>query len=138
MYLSHDPEEQKMIFLKSGLSLEADQIARQKGGEIKRWLFPLGFVAWKPIVHPIILFYFSTLLTIWRCSQDGLYFLQMMKWGVLQYCVIRPTLVNAFCLIIFKFLTCQFFQYNISSRHLELCGLVLRKFLGTGMGSYIC
>lgn len=24
--------------------------------------------------------------------KDGLYFLQLMKWGVLQYCVIRPTL----------------------------------------------
>jgi hypothetical protein len=25
--------------------------------------------------------------------QDGLYFLQVMKWGVLQYCVIRPLYV---------------------------------------------
>ena len=25
--------------------------------------------------------------------QDGLFFLQLMKWGVLQYCVIRPTCV---------------------------------------------
>lgn len=23
-------------------------------------------------------------------GKDGLYFLQLMKWGVLQYCVIRP------------------------------------------------
>ena len=33
-------------------------------------MFPLGFVKKKP--------------------KDGLYFLQLMKWGVLQYCVIRP------------------------------------------------
>jgi hypothetical protein len=26
--------------------------------------------------------------------QDGLYFLQIMKWAVLQYCVIRPVYVN--------------------------------------------
>ncbi|KAJ2916305.1 hypothetical protein MD484_g4124, partial [Candolleomyces efflorescens] len=46
VYLSPDPEEQKRIFLKAGLSKANDQ--------------------------------------------DGLYFLQLMKWGVLQYCVIRP------------------------------------------------
>lgn len=23
-------------------------------------------------------------------KQDGLYFLQLMKWGILQYCVVRP------------------------------------------------
>jgi hypothetical protein len=33
-------------------------------------MFPLGFIKKKP--------------------KDGLYFLQLMKWGVLQYCVIRP------------------------------------------------
>jgi hypothetical protein len=27
------------------------------------------------------------------CHQDGLFFLQLMKWCVLQYCVIRPTCV---------------------------------------------
>ncbi|KAF8813756.1 DUF300-domain-containing protein [Phlegmacium glaucopus] len=86
-YLSHDPEEQKMIFLKSGLSLEADQIARQKGDEIKHWLFPLKFVTWKP--------------------RDGLYFLQMMKWGVLQYCVIRPTTTLAAVILNYMGLYCE-------------------------------
>ncbi|KZT33422.1 DUF300-domain-containing protein [Sistotremastrum suecicum HHB10207 ss-3] len=37
--------------------------------KIKDWVFPFGRVSWKP---------------------DGLYFLQLMKWGVLQYCLLRP------------------------------------------------
>jgi hypothetical protein len=44
MYLSDDPEEQKRIFLKKGLSKEADRIATQKGLAVKKWCFPLGFV----------------------------------------------------------------------------------------------
>lgn len=71
IYLSPDVEEQKLIFLKLGLSREADNEARRNRQEIKKWILPLGFVKWKP--------------------SDGLYFLQLMKWGVLQYCVIRPT-----------------------------------------------
>ncbi|KAJ8088608.1 hypothetical protein PM082_013851 [Marasmius tenuissimus] len=59
-----------MIFRKVGLSREADAIARRKGEEVRKWVFPLGFVKSKPA--------------------DGLYFLQAMKWGVLQYCVLRP------------------------------------------------
>ncbi|KAF8973164.1 organic solute transporter Ostalpha-domain-containing protein [Flammula alnicola] len=54
MYLSHDTEEQRRIFSKVGLSVEADAIAIQKGQKVAKW--------------------------------DGLYFLQLMKWGVLQYC----------------------------------------------------
>ncbi|KAJ7125042.1 organic solute transporter Ostalpha-domain-containing protein, partial [Mycena epipterygia] len=69
-YLSPNPEDQKAIFLKVGLSRAADAEALAKGEEPKKWMFPLGFVKAKPA--------------------DGLYFLQMMKWGVLQYCVIRP------------------------------------------------
>ncbi|KAJ7209681.1 organic solute transporter Ostalpha-domain-containing protein, partial [Mycena pura] len=70
-YLSPNPEDQRTIFRKVGLSRAADAQARAKGEEPKKWMFPLGFIKSKPA--------------------DGLYFLQMMKWGVLQYCVIRPT-----------------------------------------------
>lgn len=69
-YLSPDPDEQKAIFLKAGLSREADAEARRQGKEVQKWVFPLGFIRSKPA--------------------DGAYFLQLMKWGVLQYCVIRP------------------------------------------------
>ncbi|KAF9807731.1 hypothetical protein IEO21_08090 [Rhodonia placenta] len=69
-YLSHDPEEQKDIFRKVGLSRENDREARRRGAPLAHWVFPLQSVGWKP--------------------EDGLYFLQLMKWGVLQYCVIRP------------------------------------------------
>ncbi|KAF8891733.1 organic solute transporter Ostalpha-domain-containing protein [Infundibulicybe gibba] len=87
MYLSHDPEEQRAIFLKAGLSREADRIARQKGDEVEKWVFPMGFVKWKP--------------------QDGLYFLQLMKWGVLQYCVIRPTTTLAAVIMDYMGLYCE-------------------------------
>ncbi|KAF8070429.1 organic solute transporter Ostalpha-domain-containing protein, partial [Lyophyllum atratum] len=87
MYLSHDPEEQKSIFLKAGLSREADREARKKGEELKGWVFPLGFIKWKP--------------------QDGLYFLQLMKWGVLQYCVIRPTTTLAAVILDYMGLYCE-------------------------------
>ncbi|KAI0276280.1 organic solute transporter Ostalpha-domain-containing protein [Russula aff. rugulosa BPL654] len=70
-YLSPDPEVQKAIFRKRGLSKEADAESRRRGQPPRKWVFPLGFVRWKP--------------------QDGLFFLQLMKWCVLQYCVIRPT-----------------------------------------------
>ncbi|KAF8305100.1 DUF300-domain-containing protein [Clavulina sp. PMI_390] len=35
-----------------------------------KWMFPLGRLKYRP--------------------KNGLYFLQLMKWGILQYCVIRP------------------------------------------------
>ncbi|KAF8178538.1 organic solute transporter Ostalpha-domain-containing protein [Mycena galopus ATCC 62051] len=69
-YLSPNPDDQKAIFHKVGLSRAADAEAIAKGEEPKKWVFPLGSIKAKPA--------------------DGLYFLQMMKWGVLQYCVIRP------------------------------------------------
>ncbi|KAF5386263.1 hypothetical protein D9615_002306 [Tricholomella constricta] len=87
MYLSHDSEEQRSIFLKVGLSREADREARKKGAELKKWVFPLGFIKWKP--------------------QDGLYFLQLMKWGVLQYCVIRPTTTLAAVILDYMGLYCE-------------------------------
>ncbi|KAH9996669.1 organic solute transporter Ostalpha-domain-containing protein [Russula compacta] len=61
-YLSPDREVQKTIFRKRGLSKEADAECRRRGQPRRKW---------KP--------------------QDGLLFLQLMKWGVLQYCVVRPT-----------------------------------------------
>lgn len=50
MYLSHDPEEQKAMFLKLGLSREADREARKKDQKVKKWVFPMGFVKKKPQV----------------------------------------------------------------------------------------
>ncbi|KAF5322163.1 hypothetical protein D9619_001707 [Psilocybe cf. subviscida] len=87
MYLSHDPEEQKRIFVRFGLSHEADAIALQKGQKVTKWVLPLGFVKWKP--------------------RDGLYFLQLMKWGVLQYCVIRPTSTLAAVILDYIGLYCE-------------------------------
>ncbi|KAJ7074400.1 organic solute transporter Ostalpha-domain-containing protein [Mycena amicta] len=69
-YLSPNAEDQRAIFLKVGLSRAVDAELVARGEEPKKWMFPLGFIKSKPA--------------------DGLYFLQMMKWGVLQYCVIRP------------------------------------------------
>ncbi|KAL0065644.1 hypothetical protein AAF712_007285 [Marasmius tenuissimus] len=82
IYINPDPEEQRMIFRKVGLSREADVIARRKGEEVKKWVFPLGFVKSKPA--------------------DGLYFLQAMKWGVLQYCVLRP--LTTLCAVILDYI----------------------------------
>lgn len=56
MYVSHDPEEQQRIFLKAGLSVEADSIAIQKGQDIVKWVFPLGFVKWKPRVRSLCVY----------------------------------------------------------------------------------
>lgn len=50
MYISPDPEEQRAIFLKFGLSHNADREARSKGEEVKKWVFPLGFIKSKPQV----------------------------------------------------------------------------------------
>jgi Organic solute transporter Ostalpha len=116
-YLSPDPDEQKAIFLDVGLSRRRDDDDRRQskhrrrdlspellpdpdrqaresrvavnyeagrgGGQKKnkpspptRWIFPLGWVRWKPV--------------------DGLHFFWMMKWGVLQYCIVRPTCVFLF------------------------------------------
>lgn len=50
-YLSHDPDEQRAIFLKNGLSRESDREALRKGETPSKWMFPLGFVKWKPRVR---------------------------------------------------------------------------------------
>ncbi|GBE80946.1 predicted protein [Sparassis crispa] len=69
-YLSPHVPEQKEIFRRVGLSCQNDREACRRGTKPRKWVFPLSFVRWKP--------------------EDGLYFFQLMKWGVLQYCVIRP------------------------------------------------
>lgn len=50
VYLSPDPEEQKRIFLKAGLSKANDQVNRQRGEKLQRWVWPLGFIKKKPKV----------------------------------------------------------------------------------------
>ncbi|KAF7798182.1 hypothetical protein EIP86_009399 [Pleurotus ostreatoroseus] len=87
LYLSPDPEEQKDTFRKFGLSRENDRALRRLGQDRKKWMFPLGFIHWKP--------------------QDGFYFLQLMKWGVLQYCVIRPTSTLAAVILDYIGLYCE-------------------------------
>jgi hypothetical protein len=60
MYLDHDPDEQKSIFLKVGLSREADRDALRRREKPQAWVFPLGFIKWKPQVRstlPIINFH---------------------------------------------------------------------------------
>lgn len=52
-YLSPDPEVQKAIFRKRGLSKEADAECRRRGLPRRKWVFPLGFVRWKPQVRRI-------------------------------------------------------------------------------------
>ncbi|KAH9485156.1 Transmembrane protein 184-like protein [Psilocybe cubensis] len=48
MYVDHDVEEQKRVFIRRGMSLEADAVAQRNGKHISKWVFPLGFVRWKP------------------------------------------------------------------------------------------
>jgi len=91
-YLSPDPEAQKAIFRKRGLSKEADADRRRRALPRRKWIFPLGFVRWKPQVEFSVIAFFVCMLNVVYC-QDGLFFLQLMKWGVLQYCVVRPTCV---------------------------------------------
>ncbi|KAK7029693.1 hypothetical protein VNI00_014391 [Paramarasmius palmivorus] len=87
IYLSPDPDEQRALFQKVGLSKEADNEALRKGEEVKKWVFPLGFVKWKP--------------------STGLSFLQVMKWGVLQYCVLRPATTLAAVVLDYIGLYCE-------------------------------
>ncbi|KAL5532097.1 hypothetical protein ACEPAF_5661 [Sanghuangporus sanghuang] len=87
LYVSPNPDEQRTIFLKTGLSKENDRKAIQREEPVKRWIFPLGSVKSKPA--------------------DGLYFLQMMKWGILQYCVIRPLTTLAAVILDYVGLYCE-------------------------------
>ncbi|KAH9927392.1 organic solute transporter Ostalpha-domain-containing protein [Amylocystis lapponica] len=86
-YVSHDPSEQKEVFRKVGLSRENDREAGRRGEPIKHWMFPMSVVRWKP--------------------EDGLHFLQLMKWGVLQYCVIRPVTTLAAVILNYIGLYCD-------------------------------
>ncbi|KAI0646590.1 organic solute transporter Ostalpha-domain-containing protein [Trametes meyenii] len=87
LYISPDPHVQKEIFRKNGLSREHDCRLRKRGQSAQKWMFPLGFIRWRP--------------------EDGLYFLQLMKWGVLQYCVIRPTTTLAAVVLDYAGLYCE-------------------------------
>lgn len=87
MYLSHDLNEQKAIFRRYGLSREADREAIRKGESPQTWVWPMGFIKWKP--------------------EDGFYFLQLMKWGVLQYCVVRPLSTLAAVILDYMGLYCE-------------------------------
>ncbi|KDQ55177.1 hypothetical protein JAAARDRAFT_208908 [Jaapia argillacea MUCL 33604] len=86
-YLSPDPDVQKDIFRKRGLSKANDRETRRKGEKLRTWVFPFGSVKAKPT--------------------DGLYFLQMMKWGVLQYCVVRPVTTLAAVILDYAGLYCE-------------------------------
>lgn len=55
--------------------------------KLQKWLFPMGFVKYRP--------------------RDGLYFLQLMKWGILQYCIIRPGTTIAAVVLDFIGLYCE-------------------------------
>ncbi|TFK88433.1 DUF300-domain-containing protein [Polyporus arcularius HHB13444] len=87
LYVSPDPHEQKEIFRKNGLSRANDRDRRRRGEPLQKWMFPMGFVRWKP--------------------EDGLYFLQLMKWGVLQYCVVRPGTTLAAVILDYAGLYCE-------------------------------
>ncbi|KAI5834123.1 DUF300-domain-containing protein [Schizophyllum commune Tattone D] len=87
LYLSPDHQTQQMIFAKEGLSYEQERQAIRSGTTVKKWVLPLGWVKWKPA--------------------DGLYFLQLMKWGVLQYCVIRPLCTLAAVILDYAGLYCE-------------------------------
>ncbi|KAF8526020.1 organic solute transporter Ostalpha-domain-containing protein [Hysterangium stoloniferum] len=54
--------------------------------KLDKWMFPLGFVRYRP---------------------EGLYFLQLMKWGVLQYCIIRPGTTVAAIILDYIGLYCE-------------------------------
>jgi hypothetical protein len=53
MYLSPSPDEQRAIFLKVGLSKQADREARHKGEKVRKWMIPLSFIKAKPEVWVI-------------------------------------------------------------------------------------
>lgn len=86
-YISPNLEEQKEFFLTVGISRSNDLKRKRKGEPPRKWVLPLGFVKWKPA--------------------DGLYFLQLMKWGVLQYCVIRPITTLAAVILGYVGLYCE-------------------------------
>jgi len=101
-YISPNLEEQKEVFLKVGISRENDRKRLRRGEEPQKWVLPLGFVQSKPA--------------------DGLYFLQMMKWGVLQYCVIRPLTTLAAVILDYLGLYCEE-SWSPGWGHIYVCRL---------------
>ncbi|KZT23606.1 DUF300-domain-containing protein [Neolentinus lepideus HHB14362 ss-1] len=71
LYISPNVDEQKDVFRREGLSREYDREARKRGEPERKWVFPFQGVKWKPAASPFV-------------SSE------LMKWGVLQYCVLRP------------------------------------------------
>lgn len=90
-YLSPNPDEQKEIFRVNGLSHENDRQRKRKGLKPQKWVFPLGSIKSRPAVSVSTQLLPVLFLNLFR--QDGLYFLQIMKWAVLQYCIVRPAYV---------------------------------------------
>jgi len=81
-YLSDDPMEQRKFLRRNTLFDHKNTW---------KWMFPMGWLKYRPEVMPLDHIsgnYFQ------YDGKDGLYFLQLMKWGVLQYCVIRPRLAR--------------------------------------------
>ncbi|KAI1793466.1 DUF300-domain-containing protein [Ganoderma leucocontextum] len=87
LYISPDVNQQKEVFRKNGLSRQNDKERRRRGEPLQKWVMPLGFVRSRP--------------------EDGLYFLQLMKWGVLQYCVVRPGTTLAAVILEYLGLYCE-------------------------------
>ncbi|KAH9940896.1 DUF300-domain-containing protein [Epithele typhae] len=87
LYISHDENAQKEVFRKNGPSKKNDRERLRQGKELQHWVYPLNFLKAKPA--------------------DGLYFLQIMKWGILQYCVIRPGTTLAAVVLDYVGLYCE-------------------------------
>ncbi|THH16253.1 hypothetical protein EW146_g4362 [Bondarzewia mesenterica] len=90
-YLSPDPEEQKDIFRKEGLSREHDSRLIARGEKPGKSNSKMSLTEVKPPGF----------------CQDGMHFLQLMKWAVLQYCVIRPTTTFAAIILNYVGLYCE-------------------------------
>jgi hypothetical protein len=78
---------------------------------------------------------FSHRITVSWIYQDGLYFLQLMKWGILQYCALRPL----WAIITHKYTHYHLtvFQDHLNCHNPRLCRFILWIFLGVGMGSHL-
>ncbi|KZV88388.1 DUF300-domain-containing protein, partial [Exidia glandulosa HHB12029] len=88
LYVSDDPMEQREVF---------------KNYKLDKWMFPLGFVKYRP--------------------EDGLYFLQLMKWGVLQYSVLRPLCTLASVGLNYVGLYCEL-SYSPAWGHIYLVSII--------------
>jgi hypothetical protein len=88
VYISPEPAGQRDVMRRVGMSVERDAELRRKGLPPDKWAFPLFWIKSKPAVStksPK-----GTQTTAETRLKDGMYFLQLMKWGILQYCVLRP------------------------------------------------